>query len=263
MLDKLIKLANELDQRGYTKEASRVDVLIKKNAGRHELFRALKNDDIEGAINSLSRMNNEDLGITTQEFKFLTKDLMDAKSYEAHDPAESANSMEKARQILGIEKPVQQTTQTHNPITGLPWSSGPTNIQLEKELLQLKSIINPHRGAADTRSSIDVRPAEDYISILAGLAFKPDDLVKKLDKAGYKKHMPDGEMATRSKIIGKDRIVIDVDILQTAVPTQISISPMSKENYDAIVKVFGSGQEQSFDEAVKEYDEYMKQPDFP
>lgn len=125
MLDKLIKLANELDQRGYTKEASQIDALIRKEAGRHELFRALKSDDVDGAIKSLVGMNNEDLGITTEEFKKLTQDLTNAKSYESHDPAESVSWMEIARKRLGVEKPEVQTVKTHNPVTGLPWSSGP------------------------------------------------------------------------------------------------------------------------------------------
>src|SRR5574337_903979 len=126
MIDSLIKLANELDKRGYQKEADQIDGLIKKNAGRHELFRALKNNDVDGAVKSLVGMNNEDLGLTSDEFRELTKDLSNAKLKQNEgDPEIRDNFMDQARDVLGIEKPVQQSTQTHNPITGLPWSSGP------------------------------------------------------------------------------------------------------------------------------------------
>lgn len=122
MLEKLIKLADELDKRGYVKEASQVDALIRKDAGRHELFRALKSDDVDGAIKSLVGVSNEDLGLTTDAFKKLTQDLMNAKSYETHDPSESARWMEVARKRIGVAKPQEQTTQTHNPFTGREWN---------------------------------------------------------------------------------------------------------------------------------------------
>lgn len=121
MFDKLLKLANYLDENGLEKEADQVDALIKVIAGRHELYRALKNDDAEGAKKAMTGMSNEDLGLTSLEFNRLIKDLVMASDHTDFDTAERERWMEVARSRLGIKKPEVQTTETHNPITGRKW----------------------------------------------------------------------------------------------------------------------------------------------
>jgi hypothetical protein len=190
MLENLIKLADELDKRGYTKEVAKIDALIKKDAGRHELFRALKNDDLDGAIKGLLGMNNEDLGITTQEFKFLTQDLMNAKSNEAHDPDECAYYMDAARKRVGIEKPEEQTINTHNPVTGKPWSSGPVSKDDASELDSfghqvISSIYNKSIKSLNELNYGDLMWLANHISGMRSIAKSMGDPDKTAD--GYKK----------------------------------------------------------------------------
>jgi len=264
----LSDLANKLDKSGLYQEADILDTILIKEASKNSLIRALKDDNVLAARKALVGMSGEDLGLTSKEFTELTNAIQmgDKELMDPNRPKDKPLiNMDKAREILGVGKNVKLDPLTHSPLTGQPWSSGPApriNNQLHKELLQLKSIIEPHRGKVAGRYSIYVLPPEDYIGVDASLAFKPDGLVMGLEQAGYKKHVPDGETASRSKMVGKDRIVVDVDIGGTAIPTDISVSPMTKENYEAVVSVFGNkSREKTFDSAVKEFEDYTNQPD--
>jgi len=263
----LSDLADRLDKLGLYKEANILDAIIIKEASRNSLIKALKDDDVLSARKALVGLSGDDLGLTYSEFVDLTNAIQmgDKELMDPNRPKDKPLiNMDRARKILGVGKNTKIDTLTHDPSTGRPWYSGPApkmNVQLHKELSHLKTLIEPHRGRAAGRYNISVLPPEDYIGIDAGLAFKPEDLVSKLEQAGYTKHIPDGETASRSKVIGKDRIVVDVDIAGYAVPTDISVSPMINENYEAVVSVFSSKSgEQTFDKAVKEFEDYMNQP---
>lgn len=252
MLIRLLALANKLDKLGLYKEAGQLDTMIKIAVSQSALIRALKSDNVVDVRKALDAFiasvpsystPERELGMTEAEYKDFVNSI-------------KAGHLDTAKDLMGIGKPLPSQSQR-----GVPKSS------LVAELKRLKAIIEPHRGPATGRYHTSYM--DDRIEVDAGLAFDKDSLVKELENAGYKQYMKDGEMASRSKMIGKDRIVVDVDIAGNAVPTSISLEPVTKENYDAIANVFGgvrtydaSGvpRELAFNEAVKEFEDYMKQP---
>lgn len=200
-------------------------------------------DEFVSAIPSYSTPEKE-LGMTDTEYKDFVNSI-------------KAGHLDTAKDIMGFNKPLGNQSQK-----GMPKAS------LIAELKRLKSIIDPHRGSAAGKHHTSY--LGDRIEVDAGLAFNPNDLVKALEQAGYKQHIKDAVMASRSKRIGKDRIVVDVDISGSAVPTSISLDPLTKENYEAIASVFGGVRgpdatgsrlkELTFDEAVQQYEEYDPPP---
>lgn len=188
MLNKLLKLANYLDENGFAKEADQVDALIKVVAGRHELFRALKNDDAEGAKKAMTGMSNEDLGLGSLEYKRLFNALNNATDNTDFDSAERERWMGVARKYLGIEKPEVKTTQTHNPITGLPWSSGKAENKLSwEEQNFVKNTMGIDAKSLENMDLDDIRilcgKIDEYVDDKLGGWFNKDPLMDAYTKA--------------------------------------------------------------------------------
>jgi hypothetical protein len=91
--------------------------------GYNELIRALKSDDAQAAKKALVGISPQDLGLTDGKFRSLAYFIDQATK-------EFGSGLGGARLILGMpasypKTPDQQTTATHNPVTGKPWSSRP------------------------------------------------------------------------------------------------------------------------------------------
>jgi len=127
MLKKLTALANKLDQKGLYREADILDTIVRTAGNKNSLIRALKNDDAQTAHKALTGMSGDDLGLTHQEFGWLTNGIDFANEHLNDKPYEDSvkKRMDKARELLGIGKNVKLDPLTHNPMTGQPWKSGP------------------------------------------------------------------------------------------------------------------------------------------
>ncbi len=77
MLKKLISIANKLDQKGFYQEADLLTKMASIMVSRSNLFKALKNNDVEAARKALVGMSGDDLGLTHGEFRDLTSAIMD------------------------------------------------------------------------------------------------------------------------------------------------------------------------------------------
>lgn len=139
MLYKLISLANKLDKLGLYKEADLLDTILRKEADKNSLIRALKKDDTVAAKQALVGLSGEDLGLTHKEFQRLTNMIFDAQEY-TYD----TRPMEEARLLLGIGKDIKTDkgkidTSEINPFTMKPWPSGPV---VKNELDDILGIVN-------------------------------------------------------------------------------------------------------------------------
>ena len=101
---------------------------------KNSLIRALKQDDAKAAKQALTGMSGEDLGLTHQEFGEITQII----SSPLKAMGQTIYDLDRVRQILkipGKNTPASQTTtQTHNPVTNQPWSSGPVKQGQQKKL---------------------------------------------------------------------------------------------------------------------------------
>ena len=109
---------------------------------KNSLIRALKADDSKAAKQALTGMSGEDLGLTHEEFGELTSEV-DAAS-------RSKTDLEIARQVLGVGKTEKQSTSTHNPVTGQPWSSSPVKNVSKHQGMQQKNDISLTPSELDT-----------------------------------------------------------------------------------------------------------------
>lgn len=115
---------------------------------KNSLIKALKQDDAKAAKQALTGMSGEDLGLGHKEFGDLTNEIDFAARQK---PGYDAIAMDAAREILKIQgKDTKQSTSTHNPVTGQPWSSGPVKGgQQQKKLGQMTAKdFDSHRSSA-------------------------------------------------------------------------------------------------------------------
>lgn len=120
-LEKLIRLANNLDKKGLYEEASELDKIISIAANSSGLIRALKNDSADESRKALQDFVSqlpshvspaEELGMDSGQFHDFFKAVDDG-------------DLGAARKLFGVELDSPQSPQTHNPLTGKPWPSGP------------------------------------------------------------------------------------------------------------------------------------------
>jgi hypothetical protein len=83
-------------------------VLIRENY--NNLIMALRKDDAIEAKRALAGLRPADLHMTERDFRTLANAVLQ-------------QDLDTARQIFKVEKDFTQTTQTHNPVTGKPWST--------------------------------------------------------------------------------------------------------------------------------------------
>jgi len=99
---------------------------IKLQEDKNALIKALKNDDPKAAKQALTGMGGAELGLASKDFNQLAKELDGAaEAQEKYNDPRVGFSLDKARKLLGVGKDVKQSSQTHNPVTNQPWSSGP------------------------------------------------------------------------------------------------------------------------------------------
>ena len=119
MIERLLKLANILDEKGFYDEADCLDKIASSMAARSALTKALKEDDspaVLRAIDSLVRSvphgstPQQELGISDNEFRELTDAIQ-------------SSDFDKARSILGVGKNVKQNPVQINPFTGRQWNT--------------------------------------------------------------------------------------------------------------------------------------------
>lgn len=100
MLDKLTKIAGELDQKGFYALADQCDGILKMALTHSHITRALKEDDHEAALKALSTFVSripygstpgQELGLTDEEFRNFALAIR-------------KGNLDEARRIFGVEK---------------------------------------------------------------------------------------------------------------------------------------------------------------
>lgn len=150
--------------------------LLESNVEKGNLIKALKDDDeqkVKDAFGVLVR-NSMKYSSPQSELQMSTKEFSDFKS------AIFNGDLDAARKLFGVTKPgAQQTTATHNPVTGKPWSSGPVrDDQLASDLV---SAIAKFKSQPDTNgiecvaSSCSSSVAPNGASVIIMINFGPAD----------------------------------------------------------------------------------------
>ena len=175
---------------------------------KNNLIRALKADDAKAAKQALTGMSGPDLGLGHEDFRTLTGVINSAISTKT--PGEPRKNMDVARQLLGVGENTpksQMSTQTHNPVTNQPWSSGPVKDDpkrgQQKQAGQKQTqplnpnelqILRKFMGMSGIRSLSEVAAGdiENFYSALcnAAIGHRFDPLIQKVEdyyKAKYGK----------------------------------------------------------------------------
>lgn len=126
----LIKIANDLDAKGFYEESNIIDAILVKEANKNALIRALKSREDNAMGEAMKALTNimhntpanstpaKELGLSESEFKELAKAL---------NPNGAFPNFERAQEIMGVSDDpyanVPPNPMTHNPVTGLPYQS--------------------------------------------------------------------------------------------------------------------------------------------
>ena len=166
---------------------------------KNSLIRALKKDDPKAAKQALTGMSGEDLGLDSKSFNQLAKEIewVNNSDHNRDTKGQPAN-LDNARQLLKVGKDVKQTTDTHNPVTNQPWSSGPVKLH-GKNVISLTpqelDILKQYRKSAMGLKSFNYGDLsqiamdtmyDDPTDVGDGLRYKIIDFVRKAYPLKYK-----------------------------------------------------------------------------
>lgn len=186
MFTKLVKIANELDQRGLYAEADALDSIIKTAVSQSTLIRSLKNDDQESTMRALTEFisslpshtsPDKELGMTRQKFQEFADSI-------------KGGDLDKARELYGVGKDVKLDPSMYSPITGQPWPSNlKSELQFVKDTLgsvfEIKEVsleTVPNKGIATVSWPMSVhylREAVDITDRFESHGYAYDDFVNR------------------------------------------------------------------------------------